>query len=283
MKSNSGRKGEVATFCGQVLLLISIFVYTGMAFGQNSATNRKGNLDLALQGPFVVCEADDNQSLMIYTIDPTDIKNPHEDAGFLTDFLDFRLTEGTKDYELRGDLQPGTMTTMNPQGINRAEFTSSCPNMGYYWSLKVPRPDEIYYTWPESIQLGSAKHCDATTVSATYSTRFVLRYRGVDLSKGFQVWDGKTSTQLNVLQIGSDATMIFQMPPIGVHPDHDKNAYTAMATIANVDSCMYTPTSNQPADKPHSHSMPTMTNNRNGHTDCHAPLIYLSAAKKAAN
>lgn len=279
MKSDSARKRHAVILCGQVILFIFMVLCTRITFGQD-----KGNLDLALQGPFVVCEAADNQSLLIYTIDPTVKTNPHEDAGFLTDFLDFRLTEGTKDYELKGDFHPGMMTVVNPQKIQTAEFTSSCPAKGYYWSLKVPRPDEIYYTWPESVQLGP-NQCTINTPSGTYSTRFVLRYLGVDLSKGFQVTDGTNSTQLNVLQIGSEAAMIFQMPPVGVHKDHDKDAYAAMATIAGVDSCIYTPSSDTSSDQAHSHSMPikSMPNNRNGHTDCHAPLIYLSAAKKSAN
>lgn len=256
---------------GQIILLCCMVLCTRFTLGQSSSATSLGNFDLALQGPFVVCEAD-NQSLLIFTIDPTDKKNPHEDAGFLTDFLDFRLTEGTPNYELKGDLHPGKMTVVNPQKMQRSEFTSDCPSMGYYWSMKVPRPDEIYYTWPESVQLGQ-KQCDASTASATYTTRLVLRYLQVDLSKGFQVTDGKISTQLDVLQIGSDATMVFQMPPIGEHKDHDKDAYASMASIANVNSCIYTPDHHQP-------SMLRNRDDRNGHTDCHAPLIYLLATKK---
>jgi hypothetical protein len=274
VKSNGVKKRGVV-IRGQVALFISIVLCRGTIYGQDSSAHAKANFDLAIEGPFVVCEAADNQSLLIFTIDPTVKTNPHEDAGLLTDFLDFRLTEGTPNYELKGDLHPGKMTVVNSQKMKRAEFTGSCPTTGYYWSLKVPRPDEVYFTWPESVQLGPSNQC-ASAAFATYSTRLVLRYRRVDVSKGFQVTDGTNSTPLNVLQIGSDATMVFQMHPIGEHKDHDKDAYAAMATIAGVDSCIYTPDHHQP-------SMLRSTNNRNGHTDCHAPLIYLAGAKKPAN
>jgi hypothetical protein len=80
-----------------------------------------------------------------------------------------------------------------------------------------------------------------------------------------------------VLEMGGVATMVFQMPPIGPHPDHDRMAYSDMARIADVNSCIYVP------EKQPSHIGSWPAENRNGHTDCHAPLIYLDATKKTAN
>jgi len=232
--------------------------------GQNRSHASKANFDLVLQGPFVVCEAADNTSLLISAPDPKGKMTEHEDAALLTDFLDYRFTKEVQDYELTGDLHSGNMTIVNPQKIKRVEFKGPCPpSTRYHWSLKVPKPDEIYLTWPQSIRVGPSGQCK-DAIPEVYSTRFVLRYRGVDVSKGFQVSHGTDTTKLQVMQIGSEGTMVFEMPPIGEHPDHDKEAYDAMAEIAGVKSCIY---------------VPANRNNENGHTDCHAPLIYLYNGK----
>jgi len=262
---------------GQMTLFALLALGTREAPGQGNVPATKGNLDLALQGPFVVCEADDT-SLFIFAPNPKGATE-HQDAGLLTDFVDFRMQEGTTDYELKGDLHAGSMQIINPENMSRSEFAKGCPTTGYFWRLKVPKPDEIYYTWPESLVIEHNDRCEGapTRPAQSYATRFVLRYRGVDVAQGFQVSDGKNATDLKVLKIGREVSMVFQMPPIGEHPDHDKDTYAEMAKMAGVKSCIYIPTE-QP-----SHLWPPGQILRNGHTDCHAPLIYLAATKKPTN
>jgi len=271
-----GRQGRATRF-GQVMAVGLLVLCMKATFSQENLSASKGSLVLAVQGPFVVCEADQT-SLFIFAPNPKGATE-HQDAGLLTDFVDFRMQEGTTDYELKGDLHAGNMQVINPESIHRSEFAVECPTTGYYWRLKVPKPDEIYYTWPESLVIEPSDKCEGppTRPAQVYATRFVLRYRGVDTSQGFQVTDGKNSTGLKVLRIGREVSIVFQMPPIGEHPDHDKETYAEMAKMAGVKSCIYIPTE-QP-----SHLWPKGQILRNGHTDCHAPLIFLAATKKPTN
>lgn len=270
---------QCCTLTPTKLVFFTFFLLlTRASFGQGTRPV-SSNLDLLLDGPFVVCEANDGVSLLVFTPDPKVGTTQHEDAGLATDLLDYRFDKNVPKYELKKDqnLHSGNMQVYNPANLNTIQFTvAACPVSHYKWVLKIPKPDEIYYSTPESIFLEPLDQCIAPAQgekSKQYSTKFVLRYLGVDPSQDFAVSDGKNDTALKVLWIGSEALMVFEMPPIGEHQDHDKETYAQMAKIAGAKSCIWV----DPTQV--SHIWPKNHDNRNGHTDCHAPLIYLTGAK----
>src|SRR6266853_5212593 len=122
-----------------VLFLGGIFLHR-QATASSSPPSTLANFQLVLQGPFVVCEESAANDLLILVPDPKGVANQHADPGLSTALFDLKFTKGVN-YEVKY-LHTGNMKLANSDA-ELVQFPGTCPQDGYYVSVKVPKPDEI--------------------------------------------------------------------------------------------------------------------------------------------
>ncbi len=242
----------------------------------------KPALRLVLDGPFVVCEESDGAHLRVLLPDLSSISIPHQ-APRLTTATEYVFTHGGE-YEIR-NLPSGSMTlqpTSNPP--DTVQRRGTCPTQGYFLSLRVPRPDEIWQSKPVPAVVGPPDCIKGKP--ANWSTRLILRYTAVDLPQ-VKLWNGQKEVDPQLLPEEDVVTMEFDVQPAGDDPDHDPEAYEAMSKMIGVEGCVHglQTSSMAPQHKDgqgEKYAKVSLKVGMLGHAyDCHAPLILL--CKTCAN
>lgn len=255
-------------------LVIEIVFLGACSFAQQS----KPAFQLVLNGPFVVCEESDGAHVRILVPDLSSLIPPHTVPHFTTAMKEYEFADAGE-YEIRY-LRSGRMTL---QAVTNSlaqivQRQGTCPTQGYFVSLRLSKPDEIWPLLPFEAVVGDDCYSGKR---AKWSTQLILRYTAVNLSE-VKFWDGKEEKDPELVSIGGEATMEFAVRPVGDDPGHDPSAYAAMAKMINIRSCVHnlTTSSMAPQQKrtvgekdlknPSKGFVPY-----SGHYDCHAPLILL--------
>jgi hypothetical protein len=122
-------------------LAIEIILLGTCSFARQS----KAAFQLVLNGPFVVCEESDGAHVRILVPDLSSLSPPHTAPHFTTAMKEYEFADGG-DYEIRhlnsGRMRLQPVTNPLPQLVQRQ---GTCPTQGYFLSLRLSKPDEI---WP---------------------------------------------------------------------------------------------------------------------------------------
>jgi hypothetical protein len=210
-------------------------------------------LGLIVEGPFVLCETDDQAALRLFlpkVVGP-DAPGQHFTPGIKSSLAEKELRQ-SKDYTLSATGQaPGAMTIIGPAGKSANQtmavaldhISAPCqPASGsYYLSVTVPKPDSIRPLFPVL-----AKVYDCTTPpaeKAAYGTSTELAFDAVDLTSLKLAGPDPSDTWEPQVDPAGGYLTIYVRP---LHPDSPDQAqslaaYKAMMAMIGVTRCFEEP------------------------------------------